>query len=352
MASNSYQSFSMSDGTTFHRRYTLSKCLGEGYCGQVYSGKRIEDGLDVAIKRIENFSGRMDPVNPHVPLEVSLMYRLSHINSVVKLIDACIADRTLFIIMEYIPNSMDLFDFTDKDLLTPELMQSFFRQLVETVIQCHDAGVVHNDIKPENILVDLNTNTIKLIDFGHSSQLTYFTKSYRGTTAYKPPECYRNVAINCEAATVWSLGICLDSLISDRYIFPSPRTLTECDTEQITFEKSVPAPCQDLIRSLLRYRWNERPYLEDILDHPYLNPKPTIGVVSHTPQAVYLFNSSQRVPIVDCQWFVRSCSVSIFCESFAILYCTKLNIHVKLHIFCHVMPVCECVVLVSVLLLE
>lgn len=266
--------FHMSDPPTFKKRYVIRHVLGEGSFGKVYAGIRVEDALPVAIKCTKKHYGKLDSLNGYLPAEVSFLHQLSHVEGVIKLIDACWLGETLTIVMERIEYCMDLYDFVENKLMTPALTQSLFRQLVETVNQCHSAGIIHNDIKPENILVDLNTNTIKLIDFGWADYYNAFTNFDGGTRGYKPPEAFSEHAFSCLAATVWSLGITLDYLACDRLLYEDPEDLTEKEVEDISFPDHVPALCQDLIRKLLTFNWIERPTLVQVLTHPYLQAHP------------------------------------------------------------------------------
>ncbi|XP_071445086.1 serine/threonine-protein kinase pim-3-like [Hetaerina americana] len=105
-------------------------------------------------------------------MEVCLLRKVSHIPRVIKLLDYYERQNSSIIVMERPESVKDLFDFiTEKGTLEESVARAFFIQVVETVMQCHKAGVIHRDIKDENILVDLKTSSLKLIDFGSGTFL-------------------------------------------------------------------------------------------------------------------------------------------------------------------------------------
>jgi serine/threonine protein kinase len=127
-----------------------------------------------------------------VPREVYYMQRVRHLNGVIRLLDyydvnsssklilpsgseqssGRVSRPSYVIVMERPVHSQDLFDYiTERGALSEDETRSFFRQIVETVAAMHANGVVHRDVKDENVLVDLDSKRVHLIDFGSATEL-------------------------------------------------------------------------------------------------------------------------------------------------------------------------------------
>merc|ERR1712038_1210539 len=169
----------------FDKKYTTCSLLGKGGFGAVYAGYRNTDHFPVAIKVINKnriMSSTTTTNSEHrIPMEVALMKITNHIEGVIKLIEYFELPDCFMLIMERMmttkvhssgrdiktssSNVKDLFDFiSDNGPLKEELAKKIFRQLIETVQKIHAAGVIHRDIKDENILIDTQTHNVKIID--------------------------------------------------------------------------------------------------------------------------------------------------------------------------------------------
>jgi protein-serine/threonine kinase len=153
--------------TTFGQ-YILGQTVGEGEFGKVKLGWKRDGTIEVAIKLIRRETLGSNPSRlPKIYREISILRDLSHPN-IVRLHEMVETDRHIGIIMEYASGG-ELFDYIlNNRYLKDNSARRLFAQLVSGVGYLHKKGIVHRDLKLENLLLDRNRNII-ITDFGFAN---------------------------------------------------------------------------------------------------------------------------------------------------------------------------------------
>jgi len=286
------------DKRDIHAEYVIKEMLGKGGFGRVFTAERKIDGVEVAVKEVVKDSRyKTDNQNNNFPIEISLMQQVQEVEGVVKILDCFDSPDCYYIVMEKF-KSKDLFDFiTEQGPLPERNAKRMFTEIIKTVIECRDAGVLHRDIKDENILVDMNTMKTKLIDFGsgcffnNKTEENKIFNEFRGTRVYSPPEWIQEGEYTADSLTTWSLGILLYDMLCGDIPYTNDR---EICTGQIYWHHHVKLSSQakDLIKQCLKYQSHQRISLDNILSHPWFQDTP---VQSQPTSALQSSSSSSSV---------------------------------------------------------
>ena len=253
--------------------YKIGRILGRGAFGKVNLALHILSGYLVAMKSF-NKNKKNFPMHK-IKNEVKIMQKLRYHKGVIKLLEAFENEKYYFIIMENIIGG-NLFNAINKMGKLPEsLARNIFKQLIETVQYIHSKGIVHRDIKPDNILLNLN-NQIKLCDFGVSKEIKKGTliSDSCGTPAFIAPEILKDDPYDPYMTDIWSCGVVLYAMVSGFFPFAGNNE-NELHKNILSGKfpkiKNISKELNDLINKILELNPKKRISINDILNHPWLN---------------------------------------------------------------------------------
>jgi len=207
-------------------KYEKQLKVGEGTYGVVYKARdRLTNKL-VALKKI-----RLEHEDEGVPStairEISILKELQHPN-IVELIDVVHVNQKLFLVFEFL--DQDLKKYMDSvPNLSPALVKSYTRQLLDGLLYCHRRRVLHRDLKPQNLLIDRN-GALKLADFGLARAFCVPVRPYTHeviTLWYRAPEILLGSQQYSVAVDVWSAGCIFAEMITKRPLFPGDSEIDE-----------------------------------------------------------------------------------------------------------------------------
>ncbi|QPG72952.1 hypothetical protein FOA43_000256 [Brettanomyces nanus] len=266
--------------------YVLGATLGEGEFGKVKLGWRKDNQQpsQAAIKLI-----RRDTI-PHgsekeskIHREINALKRLRHPN-IVRLVEVLQNDKYIGIVLEYASGG-ELFDYILEHRYLKESMACrLFAQLVSGVDYMHSKGLVHRDLKLENLLLDKHKNII-ISDFGfvNSFHTNDLMRTSCGSPCYAAPELVvSNQPYQGAKVDVWSCGVILYAMLAGYLPYDDDpqnpdgeniaRLYHYITTSSLTFPEYITPTPRDLLRKIIVADPRHRISLHQVRAHPWLAP--------------------------------------------------------------------------------
>jgi len=233
--------FEGGESESLNLKYNIkSKTLGEGTFGKVFLAENsVNDNVKVAIKALKK-NKVTDEAIEKVKHEVDVLQTLDHPN-IVRYFETFESEKSIYLVMEYCEGG-ELFEqlsISKGKVFTEKQTAKVMKQLFHAISHCHSKGVIHRDLKMENVMYKTKDTTnepeVKIIDFGLSKIKEAGKTSMStacGTPYYVAPEVLgsRGYGQECD---IWSLGVIMYILLSGEFPFKGNNVLQVFNSIQI-----------------------------------------------------------------------------------------------------------------------
>ena len=239
------------------------KIIGKGGFGRVFKGID-ENNNPIAIKQIDLLDDNRQETIEEIKKEINIMRIMQKDNKYsIKYIDSIEQNCYYYIIMEYCDISLEKKIKEEKGLKL-NIIQIIFKQLNKNLKKLNERGLIHKDIKPDNILIkykngNKNIFEIKLIDYGLSKELSKkYDYEIAGDKNYMAPES-KMKKLN-DKSDLWSIGIMMYQMYFNQFPF---------ENNKLYIKKSGNIEFDDLISKLIVIDYHERIEWKDYYEHNF-----------------------------------------------------------------------------------
>ena len=255
-------------------KYQQLAKIGEGTYGVVFKAKEKQTGELLALKRIP-LEVEEEGIPSTAIREISLLRQLNHPN-IVRLHDVVHTEKKLTLVFEYVDQDLKKYlDASGNVGLEDLTVKSFLYQLIKGIDYCHDNCILHRDLKPQNLLINME-GILKIADFGLARAFGIPVRKYTHevvTLWYRPPDVLMGNKEYNTTVDLWSIGCIFAEMLNNKPLFPGK---SEQDQLNRIF-KLLGSPNKDI--------WNTVHLLPDykLCEHfPNYPPQPFKRIIRHT----------------------------------------------------------------------
>jgi serine/threonine-protein kinase len=218
------------EGEIVGGKYLVREYIGEGGMGVVFLADHLSQGRTVALKVLQPALATSDALVRRFQTEAMAAGRVEHAGAVSVIDSGMAGEGAPFIAMEYVPGRSLSALLAEEELPVPRALE-IVRQLLCTLAEAHARGVVHGDIKSDNILVEhaSDGDTLTLIDFGlawiegQRHDADGGGDLISGTPEYMAPELVRGKLPTAQT-DLYGVGVILYKLLTGRTPFEGGST--------------------------------------------------------------------------------------------------------------------------------
>jgi len=201
-------------------KYTKLEKIGEGTYGLVYKARDKVTNQLVALKKIRLESE--DEGTPSTAVrEISILKQLQHPN-IVQLLEVIHTETSLTLVFEYLDQDLkNYLDACGEKGIDDYTIKSFLFQLLQGIAYCHKHRVLHRDLKPQNLLINME-GELKLADFGLARGFGIPVKKYTHevvTLWYRPPDVLMGSTKYSTQVDIWGVGCIFAEMVTGRPLF-------------------------------------------------------------------------------------------------------------------------------------
>lgn len=198
-------------------KFVPTRLLGQGGMGTVYEATDSQSGERVALKIMKESLWGSASAGERFNREATLM-KISHLHAgLVNVREFGMEDGSPYIVMDFVEGRSLSYKLSREGKLSLSELKPIFEGLVDVLAFIHNQGIIHRDLKPSNILIERDTGTIKIVDFGIAgidgaaagvSQKLTSTGDFFGSPLYMSPEQCRGEKTD-RRSDIYSLGCLL-----------------------------------------------------------------------------------------------------------------------------------------------
>ena len=261
--------------------FELIRTIGSGSTARVKMAINIRTNQKAAIKLIDRVKLNDQSRTSKEPLaskerrilrEAAILYLLDHPN-IVRLYDMIILPDYFCLIFELVEGAQMLDYIISHRRLKERMARKFFRQMVSAVAYCHGNGLVHRDLKIENVLIDREGNA-RLVDFGLSNFFhpRQHLDTFCGSLYFAAPELLCGKPYVGPEIDVWSLGVILYVLVCGKVPFDDkslPALHEKIKACRLELPAHLSDECRDLLSQMILADPTKRISIDRLMTHPW-----------------------------------------------------------------------------------